>query len=299
MIWTNWKYEYKVKHPVKSWDNTKSQGACHSHCSQYAINNTYVNEFLCSYQYDKKPNTCTISADNDKRAKSDTSHWKKSIGTPYDDGKTYPLYHDAGKQVYAGVTKVTYSVTVNECYPKNGWGGSLIIGPYTSITSDSCIAPDTFLGSVGIVGDVSMYDLVCTASVSADMFFGIEGVTWAWVTGASGGATITASANGAATVSMASTNCTTNTTDPKEGILLSADTCDISLKKVELNACDCGVKIHYAGVNIDVGDLICELLKENAWGLTDSLAEAGAGAAADAIEDEFKNIYTDHCLPPY
>ena len=280
------------------WDNIPNGSTCQTQCSQYAENNTYVNHFLCSYEDGKKPHTCTISPDNNVKDKTDgVNNWKKSKGTPETSGETLPLYADSGKEIIeGGLMKVVYSYEVIKCYPENGWDGSLTIGPYTSITSDSFISPETFVGIVGVVGDVSMSKLVCTATVSSDVYQQFFG--WQWLASGNGNAKVTASANGDATVTMDSTECTANNT--AEGIFLSPETCDIELNALTVNNCDCSliisVYVGALGFNINVGEMACNLLKQDAWNIASSLADAGANAASNALEDEFKNIYTD-CLP--
>ena len=245
--YNHWNSGHKVKYPVASFDGTGSGGACQTKCTEYATNKGYASNFVFSYEDGKSPHNCTVSADGDTRT-ADGSNWKKRKGSA---------------------------------------GYSLDIGPYTSITSDSYISSETGVGSIGIVGDAAVNELVCKASVSSDVYlFG------KWVAGAYGDATLTSSARGDATVTMDSKSCTT---DGNSGILLSPKTCDIKLSEASVNSCKCELNVVVLDGYVDVGALVCDLLNADVGNIVESLANSGAGAATDAIKDEFKSIYTE-CL---
>ena len=125
--WNGWKDNQKVKNPVKSWDKTSDKKTCLNLCAQYAEENNYVKAFLCSYQFDKSPKTCTISADDDGDGnKSDTSHWIKNKGYP--SGGTGNLLTptvensilDVANNAEKTINDAVVTVLTNELDPING-----------------------------------------------------------------------------------------------------------------------------------------------------------------------------------
>lgn len=288
--WKEWDTDRKVKNPVKTWSDVGSdKGACKKLCAQYVEENYYEDHFLCSYQ-DEKPHKCTITKDDDTKS-TEYSNWKKVKGTPKQPGEyAYPLFELQGEESCLGAG-VKYYVKVTECYPKNGWDGSLTIGPYTSISSGSFVSPETFVGSVGVVGDISMSKLVCSGlEVSGEVsFVGVDMVS------GEGSGTLTASGSGEVTTTMESKECTRDETNT-EGILLSPETCDIKLKKEEVNSCNIDLDITITGITIPVGDIVCDILKSDPFDLVESIADAGIDAANNAIKDVFSDVNTV-CIP--
>ena len=290
--WTEWKDDLKVKNPVKTWTDAGPRGTCKDLCAQYVEENNYEDHFLCSYQ-DESPHKCTISADDDTDT-TEYTNWKKIKGTPMPPGEyAYPLYEESGDMTYdaglLGIYGVKYDVKVIECYPVNGWEDSLTLGPYTKLSSDSFISPETFAGKVGVVGEVSMSKLRCSASVSGEVTaFGMDAVS------SEGSATVTASGSGDATAIMKSLEC--DTTYGSSGIELSPDSAEITLKKTEVNQCDIDLKITITGVTIDVGAIICTALVSNSFDLLDIIVGLGVDIAQDEIEDVLYDVNTG-CLP--
>jgi len=292
--WKEWDTDLKVKNPVKTWSDVGSdKGACKKLCAQYVEENYYEDHFLCSYQ-DEKPHKCTITKDDDTKS-TEYSNWKKVKGTPKQPGEyAYPLFELQGEESCLGAG-VKYYVKVTECYPKNGWDGSLTIGPYTSISSGSFVSPETFVGSVGVVGDISMSKLVCSGlEVSGEVsFVGVDMVS------GKGSGTLTASGSGEVTTTMESKECTRDETNT-EGILLSPETCDIKLKKEEVNSCNIDLDITITGITIPVGDIVCDILKSDPFDLVESIADAGIDAANIFMKDAFAGLNTGlntTCIP--
>ena len=292
--WKEWDTDLKVKNPVKTWSDVGSdKGACKKLCAQYVEENYYEDNFLCSYQ-DEKPHKCTITKDDDTKS-TEYSNWKKVKGTPKQPGEyAYPLFELQGEESCLGAG-VKYYVKVTECYPKNGWDGSLTIGPYTSISSGSFVSPETFVGSVGVVGDISMSKLVCSGlEVSGEVsFVGVDMVS------GKGSGTLTASGSGEVTTTMESKECTRDETNT-EGILLSPETCDIKLKKEEVNSCNIDLDITITGITIPVGDIVCDILKSDPFDLVESIADAGIDAANIFMTDAFAGLNTGlntTCIP--
>jgi len=294
--WGDWKNKgdgQRGKNPVYTWKNIggSNKGGCKDLCAQYAEDNNYGDSFICSYQ-DDSPHKCTITA-NGKTGSSnyeDYSNWRMVKGAPKQPGQyAYPLYEQSDKISYAGF-KVEYDVKVTECYPKNGWDGSFILGPYTSISSDSFISPATFVGSVGVVGDVSMSKLICSASVSGTV---LDPLGLTEIASGSGDGSVTASGSGAATAITESKECVTN---GNQGIVLSPDSADIKLKKTEVNSCNIDLKITITGLTVDVGDILCAALYTNAFDLLDIIVGIGLDVAQDEIEDVLVDVNTG-CIP--
>ena len=295
--YTNWEVGKLVDVQFQWSGNITDGGQCQTQCTQYALDNNYANHFLCSYEDGKNPHTCAISPDNNVNHKTNgVNNWKKCKGTPETDGETLPLYSDSGKEiVQEGITetKLEYSFELIECYPKHGWNESLVIGPYTNITSDSFISPETFAGSVGIVGDVSLSKLVCTGKVSGDVYQQVPLFGWELAASGKGNMQVTVSAKGDATVTMNSTECTAR--NKAEGISLSPESCDLDLSET-VNSCDANLIIDVLGISFNVGELACSLIEQDAVNIAKSLADASANAASNAVKDEFKNTYT-YCIP--
>ena len=225
--WGNTEANWKVKNPVYTWKDIGKQSTCKNLCAQYANETNYEDHFLCSYQVEK-PHKCTISADDDID-KDDYSNWNKFKGTPTQPGQKCEPLSDLSDFVwvpllFAGIPtmyEMTYHVKVKSCYPKNDWDSSLNIGPYTSITSDSYISPGTFLGSVGVVGDVDLSKLRCDASLSVNAY--IYGIPFADQYSGKGGGTVTVSGSGKATVTMESKECDAYRCEKQDGRKLGGD----------------------------------------------------------------------------
>ena len=297
--WGNTEANWKVKNPVYTWKDIGKQSTCKNLCAQYANETNYEDHFLCSYQVEK-PHKCTISADDDID-KDDYSNWNKFKGTPTQPGQKCEPLSDLSDFVwvpllFAGIPtmyEMTYHVKVKSCYPKNDWDSSLNIGPYTSITSDSYISPGTFLGSVGVVGDVDLSKLRCDASLSVNAY--IYGIPFADQYSGKGGGTVTVSGSGKATVTMESKECTRNETNT-EGIVLSPETGDIKLKNAEVDSCDLDLTLKINGIPFEVGDIVCDILKSDPFDLVEIIADAGVDAAEDAMTDLFAGLNTT-CIP--